>query len=121
MTKFSTAGAVSMVSKFDLQAILNRHQQSLYVFRYIALSEHSYQFHKAFDNLSVTIMKVDTELGNQRIRDGKLCQRPASNGELAQTNNSYTKLRNSQDAAGKLSNSNDTFSRHRGPVRTVLE
>lgn len=54
--------------------------------------EHSYQLRNAPDELSMSFVKVDSYLRDQRICYGKLGQSIAGNGELADADNTKPEL-----------------------------
>jgi hypothetical protein len=66
-------------------------------------------------------MDVDSDLGDEGVRESELRQGIHGNGELANANQADAELRNGDEPAGKLTNRNDAPGRHRDTVRPVFE
>lgn len=86
-----------------------------------ALSEPCQQILQAKYKLPNTLVKVNSELGNQGICNGKLRNGKSSDSKLADADNPQTELGQGKNTASELANRDHAPGRHRDPVRSELE
>lgn len=66
-------------------------------------------FHHAFHELSVSLVDIQTDLGNQRISQRELRKGKGRNSELADAEEPDAKLSDGNDTTPKLPNGDDAF------------
>src|ERR1035438_3849207 len=69
----------------------------------------------------MALMDIDSELGDEGVRESELRQGIHGNGKLANANQADAELRNGDETAGKLTDRNDAPGWHRDTVGPVFE
>jgi hypothetical protein len=84
-------------------------------------SEESHEYTEPGHDLPVALVNIDSDLGNEGVRERKLCHSIPRNGELADADDTDAELRHGDDAAGKLTDCNHALGWHGHAVRVVFE